>query len=106
MNSDKKRIIFGMPRSFSFYRVIIDRLEQLGYEVYDVSYHDENFKYKNLWDRFVNLLRKTFLNDKGYKSKLKFKSFGNSVVQKLDQIDGQVDYCLLIRADTCSTIDH
>lgn len=99
MSIRKKKLILGMPRTFSTYKVIIDRLEQLGYEVIDISYDNDVFKYKNLWDRFINLVRKIFLNDKGYKSKLRFESLGSSILNKLKHIDGKADYCLLIRAD-------
>ena len=58
MSIRKKKLILGMPRTFSTYKVIIDRLEQLGYEVIDISYDNDVFKYKNLWDRFINLVRK------------------------------------------------
>ncbi|MDH5825348.1 hypothetical protein [Sphingobacterium faecium] len=99
MNKSKPKLILGMPRTFSIYKVMVDRLEQLGFEVIDISYDDDVFKYKNLWDRFVNLIRKSIFNDKGYKNRLKFKSLGNAVLKKLEQIEGKADYCLLIRAD-------
>lgn len=88
-----------MPRTFSIYKVMVGRLEQLGFEVIDISYDDDVFKYRNIWDRFVNLIRKTIFNDKGYKNRLKFKSLGKSVLKKLAKIEGKTDYCLLIRAD-------
>lgn len=99
MINNKKTLILGMPRTFGIYKVIIDRLKQLGFEVIDISYDDDVFKYKNLWDRFVNLVRKTIFNDRGYKNRLKFRSLGNSVLNQLLKIEGKADYCLLIRAD-------
>ncbi|QIH36261.1 hypothetical protein [Sphingobacterium sp. DR205] len=95
----KKSIILGMPRTFSIYEVLVNRLEQLGFEVIDISYDDDVFKYRNIWDRLVNLYHKTILNNKGYKNKLKFKALGVEVVKRLQAIEDKVDYCLLIRAD-------
>lgn len=95
----KKSIILGMPRTFSIYRVLVERLGQLGFEVVDISYNDDEFKYQNIWDRLVNLFRKTILRDKGYKNRLKFKTLGLDVINCLKQLEHPADYCLLIRAD-------
>lgn len=99
MVDQKKRIILGMPRTFNIYQVLIDRLTQLGFEVIDISYDDDVFKYRNIWDRLVNLYHKTILKDKGYKNRLKFKALGNNVVKRLENIAYPADYCLLIRPD-------
>ncbi len=99
MESVKKRIILGMPRTFSIYKVLTNRLEQLGFEVIDISYDDDIFKYRNLRDRLVNLYHKTILKDKGYKNRLKFKALGENVTQRLQTIKHPADYCLLIRPD-------
>jgi len=99
MESVRKRIILGMPRTFSIYKVLISRLDQLGFEVIDISYDDDVFKYQNLWDRLVNLYRKTVLKDKGYKNRLKFKALGENVMRRLQTMKHPTDYCLLIRPD-------
>lgn len=88
-----------MPRSFGIYKTFVDRLSQLGFSVVDLSYNDDVFKYRNVWDRFVNLLRKTFFKDKGYKNRLKFRSLGQQVVHSLSLLDENADYAFIIRAD-------
>jgi len=95
----KKSIIIGMPRTFNIYQVLIDRLGQLGFEVIDISYNDDIFRYRNIWDRLVNLFRKTILRDKGYKNRLKFEALGKHIISRLRDIEHCADYCLLIRAD-------
>jgi len=99
MESVKKSIILGMPRTFSIYKVLINRLEELGFDVIDISYDDDVFKYRNIWDRLSNLYHKTILRDKGYKNRLKFKALGSDVMSRLQKLDRSADYCLLIRAD-------
>lgn len=99
MSDRKKNIILGMPRTFSIYKVLINRLEELGFDVIDISYDDDYFKYRNIWDRLSNLYHKTILKDKGYKNRLKFKALGSEVVRRLQSIENKADYCMLIRAD-------
>ncbi|WP_286732963.1 MULTISPECIES: hypothetical protein [Sphingobacterium] len=99
MIRDKKRVIVGMPTSFGFYKIINSRLEQLGFEVIDVSFQDHEFKYKNLADRLYNLFRKVFLGDRTYKAKLKFLAAGNGILTSLQNLKGKADYGLIIRSD-------
>lgn len=96
---DKKRIIIGMPTSFGFYKIIKDRLEQMGYQIIDVSFQDHDFKYKNWGYRLYNLFRKVFLGDRSYKAKLKFLSAGQGIVTLLKNLNGKVDRALIIRSD-------
>lgn len=93
-----KTIILGLPKSFSFYRNLEKNLMDLGFNVIDISYIDHDFKYPSFFDKFYNFLRKTFLNDKGYKTRLKFKKYAPEIESKLDKIE-KADYALLIRPD-------
>lgn len=99
MDRERKVIIIGMPSSFSFYKVVKERIEQLDYQVIDISFQDHDFKYKNIWDRLFNLYRKIFLKDRTYKNLLKFKANGNHVFRLLENIKGRTDYALIIRPD-------
>lgn len=95
----QKRIIIGLPTAIDFYRIIGNLLTEKGFEVIDISYGDHDFKYKRFSDRAYNFFRKTFLNDRHYKNKLKFRFAEEKIKTQLAQIEGKVDYCLLIRAD-------
>lgn len=95
----KPTIIIGLPQSFGMHNSFKKNLEFYGFETIDISYNEHDFKYKNLGQKIYNFFRKTFLKDKGYKSKLKFQIFSKEVVQKLNAIQGKADYALLMRAD-------
>lgn len=94
-----KRIIIGLPTAIDFYKIIGKLLAEKGFEVIDISYADHDFRYKKFSDRAYNFFRKTFLRDRHYKNKLKFRFVEEKVKTKLKQIEGKADYCLLIRAD-------
>lgn len=95
----QKKIILGVQKTANIYKSIIQNLELYGFEVHTICFSDDSFQYKNFQQRFVNLIRKVFLNDKHYKNTLKFKGFEKEVLHKINQIKGQVDYTLIIRAD-------
>ncbi|WP_312330262.1 hypothetical protein [Sphingobacterium sp.] len=103
MIRDKKRVIVGMPTSFGFYKIINSRLEEVGFEVIDVSFQDHEFKYKNWTDRLYNLFRKVFLGDQTYKAKLKFLAAGHGILTNLQNLKGKADYGLIIRSDIYPT---
>lgn len=103
MIRDKKRVIVGMPTSFGFYKIINSRLEEVGFEVIDVSFQDHEFKYKNWTDRLYNLFRKVFLGDQTYKAKLKFLAAGQGILTNLQNLKGKADYGLIIRSDIYPT---
>jgi hypothetical protein len=94
-----KKIILGLPQTFSLYASLKKNLEFLGYEVIDISYPNHEFKYKNYRQKIVNFLRKTFLKDKHYKNLLMFQPYKINIELLLNDIQVPVDYALLIRAD-------
>lgn len=94
-----KKIILGLPQTFSLYAVIKKNLEHHGFEVIDISYPNHNFSYKNYGQRIVNALRKVFLNDKHYKNTLIFNQYKKEILHKLKSIETPTEYALLIRAD-------
>ncbi len=96
----KKRILLGLPKHFSLYKSIKTNIEFHNYEVIDICCEDNhNFKYKHIGQKTYNFLRKTFLNDKSYKNKIKFYEVNQRNVKILEEIEGKVDYALLIRPD-------
>ncbi|CAL2105449.1 conserved hypothetical protein [Tenacibaculum sp. 190524A02b] len=95
----KKRIVLGLPKSFNMFEAIKKNMEHYGYEVISICFEDHTFKYKNFGQKAYNFIRKTFLNDKHYKGKLKFAFFSEEINKILDAVEGEIDYTLLIRAD-------
>ncbi|WP_152287825.1 hypothetical protein [Flavicella marina] len=93
-----KKIILGLPQTFSLYASIKKNLEFHGYTVIDISYPNHDFQYRNFGERITNTFRKLFLNDKHYKNKLKFKPYQNEITNKLKSVKN-ADAALLIRAD-------
>ncbi|MGC4233565.1 MAG: hypothetical protein QM594_11355 [Niabella sp.] len=97
--SSSKRIIIGLPTTFDFYKIIAKHLREKGFEVIDISYQAHDFKYKNFSQKAYNFFRKTFLRDRHYKNKLRFRFFENEATARLMRIEGKADYALFIRAD-------
>ncbi len=94
-----KKIILGLPQTFSLYKLIKRNLEFQGFEVIDISFPNHKFQYKNNSERIINFFRKTFLGDKHYKNSLIFRPFKKTISKKLTNITTPVDHALLIRAD-------
>lgn len=98
----KPRIVLGLPTDNKIYIVIKSNLEDLGFEVIDVSFCVGDFKYKNIGQRLQNFTRKTFLGDKNFKKKLKFNRYKAELEEKVHNITTIADYALLIRSDVYS----
>jgi len=94
-----KKIILGLPQTFSLYASIKKNLEFLGYEVIDISYPNHKFKYKNYNQKIINFFRKTFLKDTHYKNSLMFQPYRKNTELLLQAIQTPADAALLIRAD-------
>ena len=98
MSKSKMQIIVGLTQSFNFSNLIVTELEKLGFEVINIAYPDHSFHYKNHLQRIQNFLMKTFLIDKHFKDKLKFKPFEKEIVRKLNNVF-LADFALIIRPD-------
>lgn len=95
----KKTIIFGLPDDFYSSNLIKENLIINGFDIIDISYNFKNFKYKNLFERGNNFVRKFFLRDKSLKPKLKFERHRQRLTNALKNIQHTADYALLIRPD-------
>lgn len=93
-----KKIILAIPQSFSLHQAFIKQLESLGFQIIDISYIVDNFRYKNLQQRLYNSFRKLFFKDYEYKNVLKAKLAEDKIQEALSGID-KVDYALFIRPD-------
>lgn len=99
----KKRIILGLPTDNSINSAIQSNLENLGFEVINVSFDIANFKYKNFGQRIHNFFRKTFLKDKNFKKRLKYNNHRQELENQLNHLHPKADYALLIRPDIYPT---
>lgn len=100
----KKKILFGAPTHFDLHKMMIQNLENSGFDVYSISM-DEEFKYDNLKDRLLNLFHKIILKDKTYKrEKLYYKFKEKQLEPILKKFNANYfDYALIIRADIYPT---
>lgn len=87
-----------MPQRYGVYKLIINSLQKLGFEVIDVTFQDEFFKYKNLGERIRNIFQK-IAGNKDYKQILKFEHQKKYIEERLLKLDTPIDYALIIRAD-------
>ncbi|WP_286727829.1 MULTISPECIES: hypothetical protein [Sphingobacterium] len=95
---ERTTLVFGAPEDFGFSDAIKDELTKIGYHVVDLSKINNNFKYPNLSTRIVNLVRKTFLKDKKYKSTIRSKVISENLIEELDKYPN-LNYALFIRPD-------
>lgn len=91
-------IVFGAPEDFGFSESIKNELITLGYNIIDLSSINNSFRYPNIKIRINNLFRKTFLNDKKYKSEIRAKVITANLLEELDKYNN-IDYGLFIRPD-------
>lgn len=93
-----KKIVLIMPCHFDIYKVINYNLSQMG--LHTIPIVPKDFKYRCLKDRVVNFLRKTLLNDRGYKEYLVEKSYSAFIYEKIRNFkENEIDYTLIIRPD-------
>lgn len=97
-----RTIILGQTSSFLLSSIILKNLQYSGFDVIDISFDEDSFRYKSFKQRVFNFFRKTFLGDKRYKVNLRISDFEESILKKIDLIEGKADYALLIRPDIYS----
>lgn len=96
-----KTIILGAPTAYGFSEIIEQELRHQGFRVYNLSFVQHEFKYKNIAERLNCYIHKNFLGHKGYKTYLKFKRVEGEMLDRLAEIP-RVDYALIIRPDQYS----
>lgn len=100
MKSNKKlRIFIGLPESFEVNKLIERNLELLGFEVINISFPEHHKIHKTFLKKIKYIFRKHILNDRNYKSILKFEPYKTKIHQQIDNLVGTADYTLLFRAD-------
>lgn len=93
-----KSIILAAPMQYGFSDLIEQELRYQGFEVYNLSFIQHSFKYKNIGERLNSYVHKNFLGHKDYKTYLKFKRVETDMLGKLASTP-RVDYALVIRPD-------
>lgn len=87
-----KRVLLIMPNYSGIYKMLVNNLKSLGFEV---MYLDiKTFKYKNIQQRVYCFLKKTFLKDKHYKQYLRGKNIEKNIIEKCS--NNYFDYTLII----------
>lgn len=88
-----------MPNTHGLRQAIIQNLEYHGFEVIDISYNEDDFRYKHLGQKLNNFLHKLVYKNKNYKNKLKFQQLGMEIKGQIEQLQQPADYALMFRAD-------
>mgnify|MGYP003604312537 CR=1 FL=1 len=99
----KKKVALLIPHHFSLYEAITKNLETNGYDVILLVLTDKDFNYKNALEKANNFIRKTFFNDKNFKSKLRVKHHSETLNIALGKLNDMIDYTLVIRPDYFTT---
>lgn len=92
----KKTVILAMPPIFNIYQAIADNLRFHGFEVVELIYEEQKFTYANFWEWLKKLYYRNLLRRREYKKIQLFKPYLPGFMEKLDRIEGQADYCLMI----------
>jgi|SRR5690606_26231242 len=96
-----KTIILAAPMQYGFSDLIERELRFQGFEVYNLSFIQHRFQYKNMAERLNSYIYKNLLGYRDYKTHLKFKRVEPEMRDKLSATP-PVDYALIIRPDQYS----
>ena len=95
---NSKKIFIVIPPHNDFFKSFEDNLNYVGFsQIITTSF--TKFKYKNIKDRIINLIQKTFFKNKEYKSKLISKFHLDENLDIINKIQEPLDYSLIIRGD-------
>lgn len=94
----KKKIVYLSYDFMGYEEEVIKLLENImGFEVYFINALKYEYKYKSIFEKFLNNLYYKFF----YKKNLKEIKFDEIIIKKIEEI-GEVDYYFSIRADKFS----
>ena len=88
-------VILAMPPIFGIHQVIAENLRFHGFEVTELIYEEGKFTYANIWQRLKKLSYRNLLRQREYKKEQLFQPYLADFTAKLDQIEGQADYCFM-----------
>ncbi|MDR6546843.1 hypothetical protein J2810_002912 [Chryseobacterium rhizosphaerae] len=93
-----KTFLLMMPDYSDFPNLFLKNLEQEGFVPFLITDNPSKFKYKGN-EKIVNFFQKTFFKNKDYKKKLVEEHKLKEYYRKIDEIEGKLDYSLVIRPD-------
>ncbi|WP_123981037.1 hypothetical protein [Chryseobacterium sp. G0201] len=94
----KERFLLVMPDYSDFPKLFLDNLEKEGFDTYLITDKLPKFKYKGS-ESIKNFFVKNILRNKDYKQNLINQHNLKKLNKCLSEIDGELDYILVIRAD-------
>lgn len=94
----KERFLLVMPDYSDFPKLFLDNLEKVGFETYLITDKVCQFKYKGT-ESIQNFFIKNVLRNKEYKQNLINKHQLDELNKSLSEIEGELDYILVIRPD-------
>ncbi len=95
---DGKTIILGAPKHFSLDGVIETELRNLGFNILNISFYSDGFRYKHLLQRIECFICRDILGIKEYKNKIRFNANKEWMEAQLQNMP-VADYALIIRPD-------
>ncbi|MGM5629722.1 hypothetical protein O2K51_02375 [Apibacter raozihei] len=81
---------------YGYDKYIVSAMKELGIDAYHIDIYENRYKYPNLWDRFKNLINKTF-----FKSNIKRYHLYQFIKNELTHI-GKQDKIIIIHAEWLS----
>lgn len=94
----KKRFLLVMPNYSDFPKLFLKNLEIEGFDTYLITDKVSKFKYKGT-ESLQNFFIKNILRNKQYKQNLINRHTLEDLNKSLSEIDGELDYILIIRPD-------
>lgn len=94
----KERFLLVMPDYSDFPKLFLDNLEKEGFDTYLITDKLPKFKYKGS-ESIKNFFVKNILRNKDYKQNLINQHNLEELNKNLSEIDGELDYILVIRPD-------
>lgn len=99
MNTFKgKTIILGVPKTYDFDQVITDELKKIGFDVINISFYSNRFKYRNFLEKIECFIVKNLLWQRNYKTRIAYRAKAAEINSSLTSIN-KADYALIIRPD-------
>ena len=93
-----KTIMFGVPKLFNLDSMIEAELKAVGLNTFNISVHNNTFKYTNNRQRLESLLDKIRTGKSNYKQLLNFRESASRILAEIENVV-QVDYILIIRPE-------
>ena len=94
----QKTFLLMMPDYSDFPNLFLENLEKEGFAPFLITDNPSKFKYIGN-EKIINFFQKTFFKNKDYKKKLVEEHKLKEYYKKINEIEGKLDYALVIRPD-------